>query len=389
MKIAFAIERMDTSRGGRETSTLQVAKELVARGCEVTVLCQSGSSEIPGPRVQPLGVRGWGRVSQLRNFAADVARAASEGKFDVLHAVFPVPGADVYQPRGGTIPAQLVASLRRRESLSRIAAMVAQPFRFRQLEMARMERELVERGNAVCVCVSQMVAQEFRKYYRRTEGVRVVFNGVDVPDGNSFHRSQWRADIRNQINAAPTDPVFITVATNFKLKGVSELIAAFAEATGKKALKSDLANAKLIVVGGKPEGGSASHLVRRLSVTGRVHFVGPTHDIFPYYAAADVCALLSWYDPCSRVVLEATRWGIPSITTIFNGAAEVLSPSGGIVVDSPRNTPAIVAAMKELADPAGRMGREEACLNMAKELSIDRHVNELMSIYTEIVERKR
>ena len=113
-------------------------------------------------------------------------------------------------------------------------------------------------------------------------------------------------------------------------------------------------------------------------------FVGPTDEIHQWYAAADACVLLSWYDPCSRVVLEATRWGIPSITTVYNGASEILADGAGIIVGSPKDRRAVAAAMEELADPHRRAMRARACLDVAERLSMDRHVEELLKIYTEV-----
>ena len=80
--------------------------------------------------------------------------------------------------------------------------------------------------------------------------------------------------------------------------------------------------------------------------------------------------------------------GIPSVTTVYNGAAEILAVSGaGIVVSSPKDTKAIVAAMEELADPRRRAARREACLAVADRLGVERHVDELMNVYAEITAR--
>lgn len=112
MKIALVIERMDASRGGRETSTSQIACELARRGEDVTILCQQGRSEPAGVTIKELGRRGLTRSRKLANFIADVEREISAGRYDIVHAMLPVPSSNVYQPRGGTIPGQLAASLR-------------------------------------------------------------------------------------------------------------------------------------------------------------------------------------------------------------------------------------------------------------------------------------
>ena len=122
-------------------------------------------------------------------------------------------------------------------------------------------------------------------------------------------------------------------------------------------------------------------------VGSQVVFAPPSEEVFSWYAAADACVLLSWYDPCSRVVLEATRFGLPSITTRFNGAAEILAGGRGIVVDSPRDTNAIVSAMAVMTDPTRRAEMAAACEDVSGQLSMDRHVEQLLAAYEEVAGR--
>jgi len=207
----------------------------------------------------------------------------------------------------------------------------------------------------------------------------VVFNAVDTPDVPHRQREQWRGEYRDRIGAGANSPVFLTVARNFALKGVAETIEAFA----RWARAAEAPSGARLVVVGQEKAGSYRHLAAARDVAERVRLLPPSEEVFPWYAAADALVLLSWYDPCSRVVLEATRWGIPSITTAYNGAAEVLAGGAGIVVNSPRHIDAVVAAMAELADPKRRAERCEACRKVADSLAIDRHVDELLAAYEE------
>jgi len=381
MKVALVIERMDTRRGGRETSTAQMAAGLARRGCEVTILCQSGSSPDAGVEVRPLGARGRGRTRRLKNFAADVEREVRGRGFDIVHATLPIPCCNVYQPRGGTVPGQFEASLRRRSFLGRILRRVSEPAnRYRRL-MSVFETELLTGGRAVCLCVSEMVKDECRRCYGRHDGVEVVYNCVDVPEADSPKRGDDRRRVRDQIDAGPNDPVFLTVATNFRLKGVAEAIRAFA---AWRTMVTDI-RPRLVVVG-RTRPVRYRRLAARRGVGDSVTFVPPTSDVFQWYAAADAVILLSWYDPCSRVVLEAARWGIPSITTRYNGAAEAFDEGGCIVVDSPRATSAIMEACAQLADPQRRRGHSLACGRLADYLGVDRHVEQLLDVYTRAAE---
>ena len=380
MKIAWIIERMDVARGGREISSAQVAQGLADAGHQVTILCQKGSWQGSGVEVRQIPRRGLRRATRLRNFAADVRQAAIDGRYDVVHATLPIPGCNVYQPRGGTVPAQRAAGLRRRNALSAWVCGVTQPLnRFRQA-MAVLEQEVVANPQTLCLAVSQMAAEEFQTYYGRSQGVRVVYNAVDVPDPADERRAEWRQELRGKMRLDDADVVFLSIATNFELKGIREAILAFGRWHRRNRRKID---GRLIVVGRDwPE--TYQQWVGQQDLGKRVAFIPPTDEIFRWYAAADVCVLLSWYDPCSRVVLEATRWGIPSITTAYNGAAEVLTDGAGCVVDSPSKKKAIDAAMDKLADPNARAACVAACREKDGYLGIDRHVEELLAAYAEV-----
>lgn len=384
MRIALVIERMDLSRGGRETSTAQIAEALAARGHEVAIICQSGSWKPAGVQILELGRRGLLRVQQLRNFIADAAEEISGRRYGVVHAMLPVPGADVYQPRGGTAGGRRQAGRRRRSAAANLAAKSAEALNLWRREMAELERRVVADQKVMCLAVSEMVAREFADHYGRTGRVRVIYNAVDVPERSDDQWSDRRRQLRFRMDIGPDDPVFLTIARNFRLKAVDRAIIAFAEWFHSH---DGRVNGRLVVVG-RDTVESYQRCAGLRDVGRQVVFVPYTEEVFQWYSAADVCILLSWYDPCSRVVLEATRWGIPSITTVYNGAAEILSGGAGIVVSSPKDTRAIVRAMDALADRERRRACTEACLRVADKLSMDRHVDELLSAYREVAPRK-
>jgi len=374
MKVALVIERLDLLRGGRETSTAQAAEQLAALGCEVTIICQSGSWSSPDVDMLQVGARGDSRTSRLKNFAADVASAISKRGFDIVQTTLPLPQANVYRPRGGTIPAQLAASLRRRTPAGRLLRKVTEPVNSYRRVMTRYERQLLTGGGAICLCVSQMVKDECQEHYALDDGVEVVFNCVAVADQEN--RLADRQRIRSRIGAGVDDPVFLTVATNFELKGVAQGIEAFA----KWRSESGVLGARLVVVGRKSPDRYVK-LAARFGAADAVKFVPPSDDVFQWYAASDAVMLLSWYDPCSRVVLEAARWSIPSITTKFNGAAEAFADGGCITVDSPLDIAAITAACGRLADPSTREKHSSACSSLADYLGPERHASQLLEAY--------
>jgi len=385
MRIALVIERMDTARGGRETSTAQIAEGLARRGMDVSIVCQSGSWSNKGVKIVELGRRGFSRVARLKNFSRAVSVHLSHERYDIVHAMLPIDGCNVYQPRGGTIPAQRDASLRRRRCpLDRALRKLFEPLNLCRREMAAMERRLVADQRVTCLAVSNMVAKEFGQYYGRSGGVRLIYNAVEIPHVEEQTRQQWRQEVRLKLHIPAEATVFVTIATNFKLKGIKQAIVALDRWIGRRGVETA---DNLVVVGGEWTNDYERFVANR-GLSANVRFVLPAEDIFKYYSAADACILLSWYDPCSRVVLEAVRWGLPAITTAYNGAGEILSGGAGLVVSSPRDYSAIIAAYDDLFDPTQRQRRVAACAAVADSLGIDRHVDQLIEAYQETL-RKR
>jgi UDP-glucose:(heptosyl)LPS alpha-1,3-glucosyltransferase len=246
--------------------------------------------------------------------------------------------------------------------------------------MRSMERKLVADPGVLCLAVSEMAAREFMNYYARSENVRVIFNAVNVPDVPDEQRRSWRQELREKVGVGSGSPLFLFVGMDFRRKGVAQAIEAFGQ---WYRCPAGLQGARFVAVG-QEKIGSYRRLVRKLGLVKQVHFEPRADNVWPWYAAADVCVLLSWYDPCSRVVLEAVRWAVPSITTVFNGAAEILARGAGLVVSSPDDIDAVVKAMADLSDPDRLAARRQACRDVADELSMDRHVEQLMEAYREV-----
>ena len=375
------IERFDPRRGGREQSTGEIARGLVRHGCEVDVVCLSGVLAGGGVNVVRLGGSLWGRTASLRRFVSLAPKQTRAGRYDVTHAMLPLPGADVYQLRGGTAPGLREGHMRMLGPAGRIVRRVTWPCNRMRALLARLERRVVRQRATLCLPVSNMVAEEIRRFYGPDQNVRVVYNGVAVPAVPDAERQARRLEARTGWGASEEDFVLVCPAMNFRLKGVDRTIEAFSRF--RRAAPN--CSAKLVVLGqagtgaGRGVGGPA----------GDVLFCGYTPEIWSAYAGADAVVLLSWYDPCSRVVLEATGFGVPCVTTRFNGAAETLSDGAGVLVDTPADTDAVAEAFGELADPVTRAGYADACRRIAPRLDVAGHVEKLLTIYREIAHHDR
>jgi UDP-glucose:(heptosyl)LPS alpha-1,3-glucosyltransferase len=371
LRIGLYIEQFNPSRGGRERSTAQIARELAARGHAVQVVCMAGSQ--PADRayeVVPLG------TLALSRFVAAAQQEIARRRHDIAHAMFPLPGANIYQLRGGTLPGLRAGHLRRLNPLLRPLRKIIWPLNRLRALLGRLEVQVMADPQTWCLPVSDMVAREIECFYGRTQRVRTIFNAAEIEPASTAAG----LDLRRQWGVGREAFVMLCPATNYELKGVLEAAQAFAQFHRRDERG---ASAYLVVLGCQDDSGY-QRVISAMGLAGQVVFLPPAADMAALYAAADAVILLSWYDPCSRVILEAVASGLPAITTRYNGAAEILAEGAGIVVEGPRSRREIAAAMGTLAEPARRADYAEACRRLAARVSVRRHVDELLSVYQEI-----
>ena len=155
-----------------------------------------------------------------------------------------------------------------------------------------------------------------------------------------------REPLRAELGIGEDEVVLLFVGHDYRRKGLSTAIRPLERLRGE-------ARVRLLVVGGKRRRSTFSALTQP-NPTG-VILVGPVDDPVPYYAASDAFVLPTFYDPCSLSVFEAAASGLPSVTTRFNGAAELLSEGvEGFVLADPADDCALCDRLRELMEPSRR-----------------------------------
>ena len=247
------------------------------------------------------------------------------------------------------------------------------------------ERGLLTRPSPPYVAaVSDYVKRQVQRAYGTPpERVRVVFNGVAIePLANDDAKAE-RTELRGRYGCSAEARVVLFVAHNFKLKGLAELIRATAGEGGARP-------GWTCWVAGRDNATPYRRLATSLGVERDVAFLGADVPMGLLYAAADVLAHPTFYDPCSRVVLESLCCGLPVVTTRHNGAAEVMRAGvHGEVVDSPRAIDALRRAIENCLSPAVRDACRSDAAAMRTRLSMSRHAGELMELYEQVLSSKR
>ena len=386
MKIAIVIEQIEPWRGGAETSTMELARLLQQRGHEIHLVTATLAPSPPGQTIHRIPTGAVLRPSRTLTFVRRADAFLREHPFDVVHAITPMPHADVYQPRGGLLGETMERNVATRSTATRRAmkrALMAMNFKRRSL--LELEREIFRDGGPMIAAVSNYVARQCEiSYDVGPPRVRVVFNGVSPAPVTEPERAAARSDVRRQYHVDDDTLLLLFIAHNFRLKGLFPLIE-----TLSRLVMAGCTALRLLVVGRD----NPARYQRRVDALGLgrfVTFTGPTQRAASFYHAADVCVHPTYYDPCSRVVLEALWHGLPCITTSFNGAAEVVRDGvEGFVVDSPEDTGLWARRIEELRSPELCRKMSRNALRLRERISMDRHVQELDELLAEAADRKR
>jgi len=385
MKVALVSEWLDSWRGGAETSTQQFIHHLMDRGVDLHVFTRSRPSPTPGMFVHTISGASMSRTRRSVTFSHRVERILRTDSFDVVHAISPCRFADIYQPRGGTVAETMERNVALRDSaharrLKRYTARLNLKQRYQLL----LERKLLVPGKGpIVAAISDYVVRQLKKHYDLPdERIRKIYNGVDADRSTQTQRADQRRAIRREFGIAEGDVLVLMVAHNFRLKGVHRWLQALASL-----VERGVGNVRSLVVG-RGETPRWHRLAARLDIVDRLTFVGPSERVGEFLHAADILVHPTYYDPCSRVVLEGMVASVPCITTRWDGASEmIVDGTNGYVLDEPTDLAMLAERVEQLCDAALRKRIGQAASAITERVSMSRHACEMMALYEEVRSR--
>jgi len=292
----------------------------------------------------------------------------------------------VYQSHGGVHFLSSVRKLRAvRNPLLRFLKMLALFAAPKYHARAWIESAPFRKKNRpVIIAISDMVRNDMADHFHvEKEKIRLVYNGIDVDRFGAAATGQGDA-LRRSLGFGD-QILFLFMAYDFRKKGVRYLI----EAAGKLKEKIGEGHFGVVVVGGPPSS-FLNRLVRELDLSTTVVFHGPTREPELFYQACDVFMLPTFYDACSLVVFEAMAAGLPAITTVFNGAAGIITPGvDGTVLEDPGNVQEMASAMERFLDKNTLKSASEAAHRTASKYTLEANHRQMIGIIEEVVERNQ
>jgi UDP-glucose:(heptosyl)LPS alpha-1,3-glucosyltransferase len=387
VNVAFVIENLDPSRGGAETYVARFARTLVKGGHEVAVYTAEAEREIDGVTLVRVPLRGFTARARVLNFDRDTTECLLAADHDVVMAVGNTSTMDVFQPHGGTYSGTLEhnalkVSSRAGRALARRLRRLS-PKRQALLEIERRQYDPAK--SRLFVALSRMVERHMKRYHNvPDERIRVVYNGVDTERFHPGLRDEHREAARRELEIGPEEVAVLIVAHNPGLKGLGQLIRAMGLVADRGHKEG-----RLIVVGRSRAKRRYWNEAYKVGLANRVHFVGPTREVERYYGAADLYCQPTFYDPCSLVVLEALAAGLPVVTSVYNGASELITEGvEGSIIQDPHDVSSLADVLAHFWDPETRLAAGEAARKLALEHTLQTNYREMMRVFDEALAAK-
>lgn len=234
-------------------------------------------------------------------------------------------------------------------------------------------RALCRSGTRRVIAISERMRTDLATYYQRTEGVRLIYHGVDLETFQPCNRERYRDEVRAALGIGPTTCLALFVG-NLQ-KGAAAAIRAIARVPG----------VHLLLVSGSDATAdrAAAHAA---NVADRVTFQPHSKQVERYFAAADVFVFPTVYEPYGMVISEAMAAALPVITPRGAGAAELIAHGvSGWLTDAAWDVEQIAAGLQALAlDGRRRAAMGAAARAAVEQYTWDRVAQETLAVYREI-----
>jgi UDP-glucose:(heptosyl)LPS alpha-1,3-glucosyltransferase len=164
------------------------------------------------------------------------------------------------------------------------------------------------------VAVSPRTARLLKDYFHRQE-VRVIPNGVDTAQFSPSSRLAPRAEARRRRNFQETDFVLLLIGNDWRVKGLETVL---------RAMSTLRELPILVIAAGDDSPVSFRELAKSLAISERCRFEPSREDVLDFYGAADLYVSPTREDSFGLPVAEAMACGLPVITSINAGVADLI-----------------------------------------------------------------
>jgi UDP-glucose:(heptosyl)LPS alpha-1,3-glucosyltransferase len=348
--VRIALVHMRHARtGGTERFLDRLAAHLAGCGHEVVIVCRSHAEPShPALRFQVLHGLALGGAWRTLEFARAVERHVGRARYDLVVGLGKTWTHDVIRLGGGCQRSYL--ELAHGATLTPGERLLGGASLKHALALRIEERALAPGAYRRVIVNSEMVRRDVRaRHGVPDELIETVYNGVDLERFRPELRGTRGTELRAELGLGADELVVLFLGSGYARKGLDLLLVAFGR------LLRERPEARLVVCGFDSARPRFERQARALGLGPALRFLGGRADPEACYAAADLFALPTRYDPFANATLEALAAGLPVITSTQNGGGELIEARvQGSVVDLAAGAAALGEELLFWSDPARR-----------------------------------
>lgn len=356
MKIGL-VRKGYSATGGAERYLQRLAGQLQKQGHEPVLFAGMewpAAGAFPGPLHHVEG------PSPLA-FARELEKSRRRFPVDYLYSLERLTACDAYRAGDGVHRSWLD----RRRKIEAPWKSLFRSWQPKHRQVLQLEEAMMHHLGAGCIVAnSRLVAREIHEYYGYpVDRLQVVYNGL-CEEATQPPPPGARDAIRQRLGLSGDDRLALFLGTGWERKGLGQAIDAVISAGPPWSLA-------VVGRGRRP----------RRSGHDRILFAGPTSDPKPWFAAADLFLLPTWYDPFSNACLEALAAGLPVVTTAANGFSEIMAPGvDGTVAATAADLEGLTRALHEWQAPGPEQAGRTERIAKAARFTIERNARETLEI---------
>jgi len=379
--------------GGAQWIVAQMAKELLRRGHQVSVLCQSDDGlperdqwrDIQVVRHsyrEPAGrawvVEPW---MDLQALTKRLPRYGAAGQaLWPIHETYALASARVFpkSPLLYIVQHNTSRMTGLNWQVSRFSSRVGK--RLVQHQRAWIQREALQAASAVVTWCEMTKFDMVRCFGVDPNKVHVVLPGPGIDPERITQPQAGDRSLRHCLGLPDEARIVLCCCRLVPSKNVAMLLRAMPHVHDP--------HAYLVIVGGGPQQPALEQLARELGVASRVRFAGSHANVSPFYAAADLFVFPSIFEGFGIVLLEAMLMELACIG-LQPDYPRVVTATEEVIVDGQTGFCVSPYSVKEMADridtvlsdePLRRRMGEAGRRRCLERFRWDRHIDRLLEI---------
>jgi len=246
--------------------------------------------------------------------------------------------------------------------------------------LSGLERRIYTNPKVSLAAVSQRTAAHLKAYFHRQD-VRIIPNGVDTAQFSPSSRSALRSVARGRRNFQERDFVLLLIGNDWRVKGLDTVL---------RSISAIRELPIMVLAAGDDSSASFSELANSLGVSDRCRFEPPREDVLDFYAAADLYVSPSREDSFGLPVAEAMACGLPVITSINAGVADLIHDgTDGFILRESDNAQALAKMLMRLhSDEALRRNVGAAAANTTTNWTWDQNAHDVWELLKEAANKR-